>query len=44
VAPVLLNGGTRLFEYTGYDHIELRALPVQQTTGALHTVFEIIKN
>jgi len=43
VAPILLAGGTRLFENTGTAPIELIHDAVTTTPGALHTIFRFKK-
>ena len=39
IAPVLLMQGTRLFDNTGYDMVELVKKSVTETPAALHLVF-----
>ncbi|HEV7782915.1 MAG TPA: dihydrofolate reductase family protein [Chitinophagaceae bacterium] len=39
IAPLLLQQGTRLFDNTGTDAVELIREKVTETPGALHTVF-----
>ena len=43
IAPLLLMQGTKLFENTGTEYLELVRESVQETPGALHTVFSIKK-
>lgn len=41
--PVILNGGLRLFEHIGSEHILLENIKAVQTTAATHLRFHIIK-
>ena len=43
IAPVLLMQGTRLFDNTGYDMVELVKKSVTETPAALHLVFTFEK-
>lgn len=43
IAPILLMQGTKLFENTGTEPVELIRESVLETPGALHTVFSIKK-
>ena len=43
IAPLLLMQGTRLFENSGTEPVELIRESVQETPGALHAVFSIKK-
>ena len=43
LAPILLVSGTRLFENTGTEPVELINEAVTATPGALHTVFHFKK-
>src|SRR5215207_3028236 len=43
LVPVLLSGGTRLFEHLGGEHIRLESAAVIETTQATHLQFRIVK-
>ena len=43
LAPVILNGGLRLFENLGDEKIELEPISSQQTAGATHLAFRVVK-
>jgi dihydrofolate reductase len=43
LVPLLLGGGTRLFEDLGSDRIELRRTSSIETPGATHFRFEVVK-
>lgn len=43
MAPILLGGGLRLFEYFDADPIKLETLGVTQSYGVIHLKFRVIK-
>jgi dihydrofolate reductase len=43
LVPVLLGGGTRMFEHLGGEHIQLETAGVIETPQATHLRFRIVK-
>ena len=43
VVPVLLGGGTRLFDQLGIDHIELEQTRVLETPGVTHLSYRMVR-
>ncbi len=43
LVPVLLGGGTRMFEHLGREHIELESAGVVQTPQATHLRFRVVE-
>jgi hypothetical protein len=41
--PVLLGGGTRIFEHFGSEHIQLESAGVIETPEATHLRFGVVK-
>jgi dihydrofolate reductase len=44
LAPVLLGGGIRLFDYPGAEPIELESMRVVETPGVTHLRFRVVKD
>ena len=42
LVPVLLGGGTRLFEANDHDHVQLEPIEVIPTTAAIHQRFRLV--
>ena len=43
LVPVLLGGGTRMFDHLGEEHVELEAPEVIETAAATHLRFRVLK-
>jgi dihydrofolate reductase len=44
LAPVLLGGGIRLFDYLGAEPIDLESMRVVETPGVTHLRFRVVKD
>jgi dihydrofolate reductase len=43
LVPVLLGGGTRMFEHLGGEHIQLESAGVIETPEATHLRFRVVE-